>query len=426
MSIKGKLSRMKKHLSIEPQLGERGKTTPNEQQLIDIPFYDKWKKLNAKAIHFEENYTILREKQFELQTMHGKYTFAEAIDIVERWQETSLKHPLSAAGRSPEDLLFFDTETTGLSSGAGSTIFLLGYSQLSRNGVKVKQYFLPGPEHEVALYYHFLHDVKNLSNLVTYNGKAFDWPQVKTRHTFVRDQVPKLPAFGHFDLLHGARRLWKDTLPSCKLSIVEGEILKFARGEDTPGYMAPMLYFDFLHEPDPEYIEGVLTHNEWDVLSLISLYVHISSCLLNYENKEVSTREKIQVGKWLEFVGEKERALLCLEQLIKADSENVTEECILLLAKLYKQTDRKNDAIFLLENAFKRSQFSSVEIAIELSKLLEHFAKDYEKALFYAVKGLSNLKEMTKLVSNDNNKQTSELIKRIERLEQKIIKASDS
>ncbi|MEB1807105.1 MAG: ribonuclease H-like domain-containing protein [Bacillaceae bacterium] len=426
MSIKGKLSRMKKHLSIETTQDPSIKPTPIlEHSAIEIPFYEKWKKLNAKAIHLDDNYTILREQQYDLNTIHGKYTFAEAIDIVDRWHEASFNHPLSASGRSPEELLFFDTETTGLSSGAGSTIFLLGYSQLTREGVKVKQYFLPGPEHEVAMYYHFLHDVENLSNLVTYNGKAFDWPQVKTRHTFVRNEVPKLPAFGHFDLLHGARRLWKETLPSCKLSIVENEILKFERREDTPGYMAPMLYFDFLHEPDPEYIEGVLTHNEWDVLSLISLYVHISNCLLDYDGKELSTNEKFQIGKWFEFVGEKGRALVCLEQLWKEDSKNVSEDGILLLTKLYKQSSRESDAIILLEDTFKNRRLSSAEIAIELSKLYEHHEKDYEKALDVAVNGLHWLKETTKLVDKSKTKQTAEVIKRIERLEQKIKKATD-
>ncbi|WP_216829569.1 ribonuclease H-like domain-containing protein [Alkalihalobacterium elongatum] len=427
MSIKGKLSRMKKHLSIEAPQESVVKPTPTIMESVaQVPFYDKWRKLDASVIHLEENYTILREKHYELETLHGKYTFADAIDIVERWHETSLKHPLSAAGRSPEDLLFFDTETTGLSSGAGSTIFLLGYSQLTREGVKVKQYFLPGPEHEVAMYYHFLNDVKNLSNLVTYNGKAFDWPQVKTRHTFVRDEVPKLPAFGHFDLLHGSRRLWKEILPSCKLSIVEGEILKFERGEDTPGYMAPMLYFDFLHEPDPDYIKGVLTHNEWDVLSLISLYVHISSCLLDYENKELSTIERLQIGKWFEFVGEKERALDCLEKLMKEDEGNISEDGILLLNKLYKQSNRENDAIKLLAKSFKTRNLFSVEMAIELSKLYEHYNKDYEKALDIAVAGLTWCKEATKLAGKLKTKQTAELVKRIERLERKLVKATDS
>ncbi|WP_209123802.1 ribonuclease H-like domain-containing protein [Alkalihalobacillus sp. BA299] len=426
MSIKGKLSRMKQHLSIETKQEEQVIAPASKVISSEIPFYDKWKNLNAKALHFEEQYTILREQYYDLSTWHGKYSFAEVVDIIERWQETSLKHPLSAAGRSPEDLLFFDTETTGLSSGAGSTIFLLGYSQVSRDGVKVRQYFLPGPEHEVALYYHFLNDVKNLSNLVTYNGKAFDWPQVKTRHTFVRNEVPKLPAFGHFDLLHGARRLWKEALPSCKLSVIEGEILKFERGEDTPGYMAPMLYFDFLHEPDPGYIKGILTHNEWDVLSLISLYVHISRCLLEYENKALTTNEKFQIGKWLELVGEKERALVCLEQLVKEDAANVSEDGFLLLTKLYKQADRSAEAISLLEKALSFRSLPSSEMATELSKLYEHHVKDYEKALDYAVNGLTWIKETAKLTGKSKTKQTAELVKRIERLEQKIIKASDS
>jgi hypothetical protein len=40
---------------------------------------------------------------------------------VSTWPE-----PFSCEARSPQELLFYDTETTGLSGGAGSVIFLFG------------------------------------------------------------------------------------------------------------------------------------------------------------------------------------------------------------------------------------------------------------------------------------------------------------
>ncbi len=83
----------------------------------------------------------------------------------------------------------------------------------------------------------------------------------------LRDRLPKLPDFGHFDLLHGARRLWKHKLERVSLSAVENEELAFKRDEDTPGYLAPMLYFQFLKAEDPALLKGVLSHNEQDVLS---------------------------------------------------------------------------------------------------------------------------------------------------------------
>lgn len=60
------------------------------------------------------------------------------------------------------------------------------------------------------------------------------------------------------------------------LGTVEKEELSVYRKEDTPGYLAPMLYFHFLKTQDPDLMAGVLHHNEQDVLSLISLYIHLS------------------------------------------------------------------------------------------------------------------------------------------------------
>ncbi|PNB46269.1 hypothetical protein C1X64_36925, partial [Pseudomonas sp. GW456-E7] len=89
----------------------------------------------------------------------------------------------------------------------------------------------------------------------------------------IRDRLPKLPEFGHFDLLHGARRLWKHKMDRVSLGTVEKEELGIRRQEDTPGYLAPMLYFHFVKAQEPDLLKGVLHHNEMDVLSLISLYI---------------------------------------------------------------------------------------------------------------------------------------------------------
>ena len=121
---------------------------------------------------------------------------------------------------------------------------------------------------------------------MTYNGKSFDWPQVKTRHTLVRDHVPKLPPFGHFDLYHAARRLWKHRLERLKLAVVEEEILGIHRKDDIPGYLAPMIYFDFVESGQPDGMLGILKHNENDILSLVTLYTHLTYQLNGEQMRE--------------------------------------------------------------------------------------------------------------------------------------------
>ena len=52
--------------------------------------------------------------------------------------------------------------------------------------------------------------------LVTFNGKSYDVPLLETRYRMARARPP-FTRMAHLDLLHGARRLWKLRLDSCRL-----------------------------------------------------------------------------------------------------------------------------------------------------------------------------------------------------------------
>jgi uncharacterized protein YprB with RNaseH-like and TPR domain len=52
---------------------------------------------------------------------------------------------------APEEILFLDTETTGLVGGTGTMAFLIGVSWWSSSRLNTRQYFLPGPGHETAM-----------------------------------------------------------------------------------------------------------------------------------------------------------------------------------------------------------------------------------------------------------------------------------
>ncbi|MDT8859905.1 ribonuclease H-like domain-containing protein [Alkalihalobacillus sp. MEB130] len=419
--LKNKLQRMKQHMGMENVKIEREpKKVPTLEEKKAVPFEQEWKSFDTTPQWFDGNYTLVREKQYPLSHQHGKYQFQETSEAVRRWQDHVQSHPLSAKDRHVEELLFFDTETTGLSSGAGNTIFLLGHCQIESDHVSVKQFFLPGPESEVALYHSFLTDVGVLRNLVTYNGKAFDWPQVKTRHTFVRDQVPKLPKFGHFDLLHAARRMWKDTLPSCKLSVVEKEILQFEREEDIPSYMAPMLYFDFLQDPDPEYVKGIFQHHEWDVLSLLTLYTHLSSVILQWDPSSLTQKEKYEVARWYEAIGESEIAMAQYETL-KQMGTTTGEASLFAYANGLKKQKRWSEALTSYVSLVGTEQYSYYA-AIECAKLYEHQVKDYEKAAYYCKQAIVDEGFVRKQPKEKQLKMQKEGKLRLDRIQKKMAK----
>ncbi|KPN15367.1 hypothetical protein AKG37_00705 [Bacillus australimaris] len=409
MSLKGKLNRMKKHLSHHHTNDIRQKAVEGQPQPVlaeNIPFLKEWEQLGAVPYHFEDSFCLIREVIYSLDDQHGLYSFAELPKVIEAWNKSDIQHSLSAKGYKPHELFFFDTETTGLSGGTGNMIFLLGHARVFADKVVVKQHLLTNPGNEAALYKSFLDEV-NVESLVTYNGKSFDWPQVKTRHTLLRDQIPALPEFGHFDLLHGSRRLWKHKYERMALSVVEKEELHVHREGDTPGFLAPMIYFHFLKEQNPKLIEGILTHNELDVLSLISLYIHLSKKILSMDAVKEHD-EKYALARWHLAHRDVQEATKHLRELTGANFKHANQAAYDLSLQ-YKRLNEWDEAIRIWETLFESSDVHlALKAGIELAKFREHRQKDARSAL--------SITESLLAFSSLSQRDTEELEKRKKRL----------
>lgn len=410
---------MKKHLQSDASQINDDTEEPKaatKASHFEIPNLKEWENYGAKPYYTNDEYCLIREVEYDLDYRYGKYRLGDLLPVMEEWQTSNVDHPLSAKGHHASDLFFFDTETTGLSGGTGTTIFLLGYARVLKDKVVVKQHFLPGPGNEVALYQSFLEEV-DYTTLVTYNGKAFDWPQVKTRHTLVREHVPKLPAFGHYDLLHASRRLWKNKMESVRLANVEKEILGVQRKDDIPGFLAPMIYFDFVKTHEMQGIKGVLKHNEWDVLTLITLYAHLSKLLL-VKSGERNKEEEYEVGRWYDALGEKEAAAAIYKNL-----SGSSWEATFKLAMLKKQEKNYKEAKTLFLQCFEHESNPHKEMAgIELAKILEHKEKDLSLALHYTVKSLDFYLQNDKNQHESKPVLSAEFDKRMKRLQRKLNK----
>ncbi len=149
--------------------------------------------------------------------------------------------------RAPRALLFVDLETTGLAGGAGTYAFLVGCAFFEPHGFRVRQYFLPGYQHERRLLAEVEALVRGSAALVSYNGKSFDVPVLETRYQFNR-LAPPFDGISHVDMLHPARRFWRGVgaspgawpeTDSCRLSVLERTLFGVRRIGDVPGHEIP-------------------------------------------------------------------------------------------------------------------------------------------------------------------------------------------
>jgi uncharacterized protein len=169
-----------------------------------------------------------------------------------------------------ESVVFLDTETTGLAGGTGTYAFLVGLAFFRDDQLIVRQYFMRHHAEEPAMLALLAHALGRYDAVVTFNGKAFDVPLLLTRYTANR-QRHALPTEHHLDLLHPARRFWREQLASCTLGALERAVLGHHRGSDVPGWMIPDLYFRYLRGGDPQLMGMVFEHNRHDLLSLVAL-----------------------------------------------------------------------------------------------------------------------------------------------------------
>jgi len=172
-------------------------------------------------------------------------------------------------------MVMLDTETTGLAGGTGTVPFLIGLAYFEDGALKVEQLFLRQLGEERPMLVRLAERLAHASCIVSYNGKSFDWPLLRTRS--ILNRVPLAEPAAHLDLLHCARRLLKPKLESVRLCEVERELLGHYREDDVPGSLIPLLYLDYLRGGDVSPLLGVLEHNASDLIGLAAILPRIVS-----------------------------------------------------------------------------------------------------------------------------------------------------
>ncbi len=284
--------------------------------------------------------------------------------------------------RKPESFVFLDTETSGLAGGTGTYAFLIGVGRFTDEGFILSQFFMRDPYEEPAQLAALQSALVDCEVLVTYNGKSFDVPLLNTRF-ITNGEPPTLNSYKHIDLLHIARRIWRDRLESRTLGSIETHILQLPRTEeDIPGWMVPAIYFDYIKTGDARPITNVLYHNAMDIISLASLLNQVSDMLDDPHGGAVEDGiDLISMAKIFEDLGEFRAAAECFESGLNYElPDRIRNQAFQRWSIMEKRRNNLKRSIGLWEMAAELKEIYAHE---ELAKVYEHRTKDFPRAIFW-------------------------------------------
>jgi uncharacterized protein len=282
--------------------------------------------------------------------------------------------PAPSAQAAPELdsglLRFFDLETTGLSGGTGTIAFLASVGRLAGGErLEIAQVFLedfPGEGAFVALILGLLGEV---GTVVSYNGRSFDMPLLRTRCVMTSNA---LPALAHVDALYAARRLWSKSCGGASLGLLEAAVLGTERGEDIPGEEIPEAWLSFARGGEGPRLGLVLSHNAADVAGLCALVARVQSAFDDPAGAvSDGLTDLLGLGRSLIAAGRELEG----ERLLRKAARRGDGAAALVLCRRLRASGRAKEAArlaALLPDSFRA--------ATELAKLYERDLGDLEEA----------------------------------------------
>jgi len=355
---------------------------------------------------------FLAEARYGLAQRHGELPLGALLEH----QPIALaplagEMPLTAADF--RQLAFLDTETTGLAGGTGTYAFLVGLGVFEDGEFVIRQYFMRDIPEEGAMLSLVRQMLEPRTGLITFNGRAFDWPLLETRFAMNRQAAPAVGAC-HLDLLLPARRLWRLRLQSCALSSLEEHVLGVQRGEDdVPGWAIPGLYRDYLAFGSARPLRKVFYHNAHDILSLATLAAWLCQSLREPLQALQHAEDLFSLGRQMEAQGNPEMAAQLYERCLRCQAPaRVRREAAHRLSHLHRRAGEAEKALALWHSLAERGD---LQACLELAKHYEHRLKDLPLARTMARRALALLHEQR----YPDRRKLAEVERRLARLEAK-------
>ncbi len=286
--------------------------------------------------------------------------------------------------RSGARPVFLDSETTGL-HGGGTMPFVLGIAYLDERALWTEQWVLEQIGGEATMLDDLLGRLDQLgpAPLVSFNGSSFDLPLLRTRAK--RHGLDEGPLQAdHLDLLHHARRLWRDRGDDCRLATLERDQLDVHRRDDIASRDIPEIFWRWLDSPGDAVAErrlrAVVDHNAADLVTLPALAVRMHALIEAPTDLPLALR----AASLLERVGDLERARSLLsEWLLESTppgSSSLLRAVRMQLAELERRAGDRHRAAEHWQILWQEDP-GDPEVCERLAKHLEHHVGDLERAL---------------------------------------------
>ena len=195
---------------------------------------------------------------------------------------------------APEDVLFFDIETTGLSARSAG-LYLIGVLTYTDKSWTLLQFFCEDVADEPAVLQAFFELLRTKKTLISYNGDGFDIPFL--RHMVEQYGLPySFDAVESFDLFKKFRPLKRLLgLPDLKLKSCE-RFLGIDREDRFTGGELIEVYFEWQKTKAPALLDTLLLHNAEDIANLPNLLPLLRYRALPHSDFQLRAHERLQDG----------------------------------------------------------------------------------------------------------------------------------
>jgi uncharacterized protein YprB with RNaseH-like and TPR domain len=365
-------------MSIKRSLARLAQTTPRQLDIASVRGA-----LPGEALATEHGELHLIDEYLEPHHHHGRAPIADALYVsTERLAQLALDPSLECVDL--QRALFFDTETTGLAGGTGTVPFLIGIGWFEDQSMRIQQLFLPELGREAPMLHWLRERVQRSSCVVSFNGKAFDWPLLRSRFVLNRVPAPVLPP--HLDLLHCARRVLRSRLKSVRLVELERQVLGMHREDDVSGALIPQLYFDYLDGGEVSPIAKVIEHNANDLIALAALVAELVGHFDEVHRGD-DPRDHLAYAKVAERTGDRARARSFADAAAQGGGESMcTVEACMINARMARRVGDVGDEERSLLDALRAADDEELRAVVQLAlaKHYEHRRKDLARALEFA------------------------------------------